>query len=58
MTNSKKHGIRSLYADMENFIILQGGRWRVNNKTISQMDDKERQALNAFFARAKKAFLY
>jgi hypothetical protein len=58
MANSKKHGLRSLYADMENFILLRDGRWLVNNKTISQMDDKEREALNAFFARAKKAFLY
>jgi hypothetical protein len=58
MTNSKKHELRSLYADMENFILLRDGRWLVNNKTISQMDDKEREALNAFFARAKKAFLY
>lgn len=58
MTNSKKHGIRHLYADMENFITLTDGRWLVNKKPIAELDAKEREALNAFFTRAKKAFLY
>lgn len=58
MANSKKHGLRSLYADMENFITLTDGRWVVNKKPIAKLDAKEKEALNAFFSRAKKAFLY